>query len=129
MQSVTVIRAENAPAPVGPYSHALACGGLLFLSGQTGLVPATGELAGDLAAQTRQVFANIGAVLAAAGATLEDVLAVDVFLTDLGRFAEFNTIYAEYFSSHKPARTTVGVASLPKGGEVEIKCLARAPRG
>lgn len=129
MHPITVIRADDAPAPVGPYSHALVCGGLLFLSGQTGLVPATGELAGDLAAQTRQIFANITAVLAAAGATLEDVLAVDVFLTDMGRFAEFNAIYAEHFSAHKPARTTVGIAALPKGGEVEIKCLARAPRG
>lgn len=127
MNEITVIHTDRAPAALGPYSQALAWNGLLVLSGQTGLDPASGELVPDFAGQVRRVLDNLGAVLAQAGAGFNDVLAADVFLTDMGRFAEFNAIYAEYFREHKPARTTVAVAALPKGGQVEIKFLARQP--
>jgi len=128
MDEITVIHTDKAPAALGPYSQALAWNGLLVLSGQTGLDPVTGELVSDFAGQVRQVLDNLGAVLSQAGAGFADVLAADVFLTDMGRFAEFNAIYAEYFRKHKPARTTVAVSALPKNGQVEIKFLARLPR-
>ncbi|HMM39376.1 MAG TPA: Rid family detoxifying hydrolase [Desulfovibrio sp.] len=128
MDEITVIHTDKAPAALGPYSQALAWNGLLVLSGQTGLDPVTGELVSDFAGQVRQVLDNLGAVLSQAGAGFADVLAADVFLTDMGRFAEFNAIYAEYFREHKPARTTVAVSALPKNGQVEIKFLARLPR-
>ncbi|MES9995662.1 Rid family detoxifying hydrolase [Desulfovibrio aminophilus] len=128
MDEITVIHTDKAPAALGPYSQALAWNGLLVLSGQTGLDPVTGELVPDFAGQVRRVLDNLGAVLAQAGADFTDVLAADVFLTDMGRFADFNAIYAEYFREHKPARTTVAVSALPKNGQVEIKFLARLPR-
>lgn len=128
MQDIQVIHSDKAPAALGPYSQALAFGGLLFLSGQTGLDPATGELVPDFGGQVRRVLDNLGAVLAQAGAGFSDVLSADVFLTDMARFAEFNAIYGEYFKDHKPARTTVAVAALPKNGLVEIRFLARNPK-
>src|SRR5205823_14318931 len=100
-------------------------GNLHFLSGQIPLEPATGELVqGDFAAQARRVFANLKAVLAAAGATFANVTRATVYLTDLGNFQTLNGIYAEVFGDHKPARSTVGVASLPKGANVEIDLIA-----
>lgn len=128
MQDIQVIHSDKAPAALGPYSQALAFGGLLFLSGQTGLDPVTGELVPDFGGQVRRVLDNLGAVLAQAGAGFNDVLSADVFLTDMARFAEFNAIYGEYFREHKPARTTVAVAALPKNGLVEIRFLARNPK-
>lgn len=128
MHDIQVIHSDKAPAALGPYSQALAFGGLLFLSGQTGLDPATGELIPDFGGQVRRVLDNLGAVLAQAGAGFSDVLSSDVFLTYMARFAEFNAIYGEYFKDHKPARTTVAVAALPKNGLVEIRFLARNPK-
>lgn len=112
--------------PVGPYSHVAESGGLFFLSGQIGLDGATGKLApGGIAAETEQCFKNITAVLETAGLTESDVLKVTVFLADMGNFPEMNSIYEKYFSKPYPARSTIGVASLPLGARVEIELTAR----
>ena len=119
------VSTDKAPSAIGPYSQGVAAGPWLFVSGQLGMNPETGELVGDdLAAQARQALDNLKAVVEAGGCTLADVTAVEVFLTDMGTFAEFNGIYAEYFDMHKPARAAIGVAALPKGAVVEIKCTA-----
>ncbi|MGE4292119.1 MAG: Rid family detoxifying hydrolase [Desulfovibrio sp.] len=127
MNNIEIINTNAAPAAVGPYSQATCLGQLLFVSGQLGMEPGSGNFAGgpeDFAAQSRQALNNLAAILKAGGSGLDRVLAVDVFLTDMGRFAEFNAIYEEFFSSHKPARAAVEVAGLPKGGLVEVKCVA-----
>ena len=119
------IAAPGAVA-VGPYSHAVASGGFVFLSGQTPLDPMTGRLAeGDIGDQTRQCLANLGAVLAAAGLGFDDVVECHVFLVDMADFAAMNTVYAEHFAAPYPARTTIGVAALPLGARVEIRMVAR----
>ena len=119
------ISTNKAPSAIGPYSQGIAAGPWLFVSGQLGMNPQTGELVGkDLASQARQALENLKAVVEAGGSTLADVAAVEVFLTDMGDFAEFNGIYAEYFEAHKPARAAIGVAALPKGAAVEVKCIA-----
>lgn len=128
MTRVTV-NAPSAPAAVGPYSHAVRHGELLFLSGQAPLDPESGTVVeGGVEAQTRQVLANLEAVLTAAGATFEDVLKANIYLTDLADFHAVNAIYAEKFTEPYPARTTIGVAGLPLGISVEIELVARAPR-
>jgi 2-iminobutanoate/2-iminopropanoate deaminase len=117
---------DAAPRAIGPYSQAVSDGQLLYTSGQVGLDPATGELvAGGFEAEARRVFANLGAVLAAGGCTFADVLRATVYLADLGDFARLNALYAEAFGEHKPARSTVQVAALPKGARVEIDLIAR----
>jgi 2-iminobutanoate/2-iminopropanoate deaminase len=114
-------------ATVGPYSHAVAGAGLLFLSGQTPIDPATGKLVtGSMGEQTQQCFRNLVAVLDAAGLTLDDVLNVQVYLTDMNDFAAMNEVYARQFTNPFPARTTIGVASLPLGAKVEIGMTARS---
>ncbi|MGZ8178193.1 RidA family protein [Williamsia sp. SKLECPSW1] len=121
-----IVQAAGAPAAVGPYSQAVRDGGLLFLSGQAPFDPDTGAVvAGGIEAQTRQVFANLRAVLEAAGATFDDVLKVNVYLTDLNDFGVVNDIYAEHFNEPFPARTTIAAAGLPLGAAVEIELLAR----
>ncbi len=120
------IQTDQAPAAIGPYSQGIAASPWLFVSGQLGLDPTTGEMTGaDLAAQARQALRNLEEIIRAAGGELTDVASVDVFLTDMNQFAEFNAIYEDVFSDHKPARAVVGVAALPKGGLVEIRCIAR----
>lgn len=119
-----VVFSEKAPAAVGPYSHAIDCGNLVFLSGQVPLVPETGALAeGGIAGQTRQMFANIQAVLESCGLTLDSVVKTTVFMTDLNDFNQFNEIYAAYFPTTPPARSCVQVAALPKGALVEMECI------
>ncbi len=119
------IATNDAPKAIGPYSQAVRAGNLLFLSGQIPLDPAAGELVqGDFAVQARRVLENLKAVLAEAGATFANVTRATVYLTDLGNFQTLNGIYAEYFGDHKPARSTVGVASLPRGAAVEIDFIA-----
>ena len=116
-----------APAPVGPYNQAVKAAGLLFCSGQIALDPATGEMvgSGDVEAETRQVLANLQAVLAAAGCSPQQVVRTTVFLADLADFAKVNALYAEVFGAGvSPARACVQVAALPKGGRVEIDCMA-----
>lgn len=126
----TTVHADAAPAPVGPYSHAASSGeqGLLHLSGQTPIDPATGRLVdGDVSTQARQVFTNLQAVLAAAGRTLDDVVKVNVYLVDMADFSAINEVYATVFAEPYPARTTVAVAGLPLGARVEIELVAGHP--
>ena len=120
-----VIATPDAPAAVGPYSQAIAVGGLLFCAGQIPLDPATGEIvAGDVAAQTERVCANIAAVLKAGGMTFTNVVKSTVFLTDMANFGAMNAVYAKYFTEPFPARSTVAVVGLPRGAMVEIEVLA-----
>ena len=118
------IQASGAPPAIGPYSHAVRVGELLFCSGQIPLDPQTGEIVGATAAeQARRCLENLQAVCAAAAATLADAVRLTVYMTDLERFVEVNDVYAEFFSSEAPARVTVGVAALPKGAQVEIDAI------
>jgi len=119
------VSSPNAPAAIGPYSQAIKAGNLLFLSGQIPLDPATGQLvSGGIEPQTRQVFANIGAILEAAGLSFANVMSATVYVTDMNDFAKVNEIYATYFSAPAPARATVQVARLPKDSLVEIQVVA-----
>ena len=121
------ITAPSATA-IGPYSHAVDADGLIFLSGQTPILPGTSQLvAGGIREQTRQCFENLFAVLAAGGLTPDEVQKVNVFLTDMGNFQAMNEIYQKQFSEPFPARTTIGVASLPLGALVEIEMIAKRP--
>ena len=114
-----------APAAIGPYSQAVKAGNLLFLSGQIPIDPTTGNLVdGGIEPQTRQVFANIGAILTAAGASFDNVVSAGVFLADMNDFGKMNAVYAEYFAMPAPARATVQVARLPKDCLVEIQVTA-----
>lgn len=118
------ISAPNAVA-VGPYSHAVEAGEFVYLSGQTPLDPATGKLVdGDIAAQAEQAFQNLFAVLASAGLSPDEVVKVNVFLTDMNDFAAMNAVYARQFQPPYPARTTIGVAALPLGAKIEIEMVA-----
>mgnify|MGYP001553187348 FL=1 len=122
--SKAAIHTDNAPAAIGTYSQAIGIGDLVFLSGQIPLVPATMEVvAGDFEARARQVFDNLAAVARAAGGTLDDVVKLTVFLTDLGNFATVNAVMEDYFHKPFPARAAVGVASLPKGVDVEADAI------
>ena len=124
---IEAVITSAAPAPVGPYNQAVKAGGVLYCSGQIALDPASGAMvgAGDVEAETRQVLANLQAVLAAAGATPQQVVRTTVFLADLGDFARVNALYAEVFGEGvSPARACVEVAALPKGARVEIDCIA-----
>ena len=122
------IHTDDAPEAIGPYSQAVEVEGWLYTSGQVAIDPATGELVGDeFEAQARQVFRNLGRVLAAAGCSFADVVRATVYVTDLADFAQLNAIYAEAMGGHRPARSTVQVAALPKGGKVEIDLVARIP--
>ena len=119
------VSTPDAPAAIGPYSQAIKAGNLLFVSGQIPTDPTTGAIVdGGIEAQTRQVFANIGAILTAAGVTFDHVVTASVFLADMNDFAKVNDIYGSYFSSPAPARATVQVARLPKDARVEIQVTA-----
>jgi len=123
--TLRTVHTEKAPAAIGPYSQAVIAPPFVFVSGQLGMDPSTGNLVGDdLASQARQALENVNQILVASGSSLEQTTAVEVFLTDMGKFLDFNAIYAEYFSTHKPARAAIEVSALPKGGCVEIKCTA-----
>jgi 2-iminobutanoate/2-iminopropanoate deaminase len=122
------VHSANAPAAVGPYSQAIRMGDFIFTAGQVALDPAGGALVGDdVAAQTEQVIGNLKAVLAAAGAGLEHVIKTTVFLQSMNDFAAMNAVYARHFPEPFPARSTVEVGALPKGGLVEIECIAVLP--
>src|SRR5499427_9108748 len=117
---------EGAPKAIGPYSQAIAQGGFLFLSGQIPLDPATGELvSGGLAAGVERIFDNLEAILKSEGLSLDDVVRTTVYLLHMADFAEMNGIYARRFGNHRPARSTVAVAELPKGAAIEIDAIAR----
>jgi 2-iminobutanoate/2-iminopropanoate deaminase len=119
------IATPGAPAAIGPYSQAIVAGGLVFTAGQVALDPKTMELvAGDVKAQTERVFANLTAVLQAAGTGLDRVVKATVFLADMADFAAMNEVYAKAFGDHRPARSTVAVKTLPKTAKVEIDLVA-----
>lgn len=119
------LNAPAAPAAIGPYSHAVRAGAFLFCSGQIPLDPATGQLVeGDIEPQTTQVFANLRAVLAAAGLTLQDVVKATVYLKDMADFPRVNPLYEAAFAPHKPARTTIQAAKLPLDCRIEIEVIA-----
>ncbi len=122
--SRTTIHSEHAPKAIGPYSQAVRSGNLLFFSGQTPIDPATGRLVeGDIAAQARRVFENLKAVCSAAGASFDRVVRVGIYLTDLANFAAVNGVMKEYFREPFPARSTIGVASLPMNAQVEVDMI------
>jgi 2-iminobutanoate/2-iminopropanoate deaminase len=124
----TVISTAEAPTAVGPYSQAISAGPFLFCSGQIPLEPGTGRLIeGDISSQTDRVLQNLAAVLRAHGLGLEDVVKTTVFMTDLADFGEMNAAYAKYFPRDPPARSTIQVAALPKGANVEIEAIAFNP--
>lgn len=116
---------DRAPAAIGPYSQAVSIGDLVFTSGQVGLDPSTGELREGFEAQARQVLANLAAVLGEAGVGFEDVVKTTIYLTDLADFPLVNQLYGDAMGDHRPARSTVQVAGLPKGALVEIDLVAR----
>lgn len=129
MQTRNVIATADAPAAIGPYSQAIRVGDTLYTSGQIPIDPKTGEMvAGGITEQTERVLANLKAVLAAAGVSVEHVVKTTVFLKNMGDFAAMNEVYAKTFAAHgvtPPARSTVEVAALPKGSLVEIECIAK----
>jgi 2-iminobutanoate/2-iminopropanoate deaminase len=122
---IETVATSGAPRAIGPYSQALRAGGFLFTAGQVGFDPTTGELVdGGIAEQTRQVLQNIGAILEAGGSGLAQVVKTTVFLVDMADFGAMNEVYAEAFGAHRPARSTVAVAALPRGARVEIEAVA-----
>lgn len=125
MPSKEIIASEKAPKAIGPYTVANRFGDLIFTAGQLGLDPATMELVpGGVDAEARQSLTNVKNVLEAAGSDLEHVLKTTIFLRDMADFAKVNAVYAEFFTANPPARSTVAVAGLPKGGAVEIEVVA-----
>jgi reactive intermediate/imine deaminase len=119
-----IIATTNAPAAIGTYSQAVRVGNTIWVSGQIPLDPATKEMvAGDIEAQVRRVFDNVKAIVTAAGAGMDDVVKVNIFLVDLANFALVNKVMAEYFREPYPARAAVGAAALPRGAQVEMECI------
>jgi 2-iminobutanoate/2-iminopropanoate deaminase len=127
--AVEPLSTPSAPGAIGPYSPAVRAGEWIILSGQLGLDPATGALASGVEAQARQALVNIASILGDCGASLADVAKSLLFVTDLAQFATVNAVYGEAFGSHKPARSTVQVAALPAGAEVEIEVWAHTGNG
>ncbi len=123
--SKTIINTPQAPAPIGPYSQAVKANGMLFVSGQIPIIPATGELAsGDIKAETAQVMKNLQAILEEAGTDFSHVVKTSIFVADMNDFAAVNEVYGQYFAENAPARETVAVRTLPKNVNVEISCIA-----
>lgn len=126
-ERIKIISTEQAPAAIGPYSQATVVGNLIFTSGQIPLT-ADGQITeGGIEEQTHQVFRNLKAILSEAGTSLQDVVKATVFIKDMNQFATVNEIYGSYFGDHKPARSTVEVARLPKDVLIEIECIAVLP--
>ncbi len=126
MSPLESVQADRAPSAIGPYSQAVKVDGWVFCSGQIALDPATGSVVeGGIAAQTERVMRNLIAVLEAAGASLSSVVKTTVFLTDMTDFTVMNEVYGRHFGSHRPARSTVAAAGLPRSVAVEIECVAR----
>lgn len=121
------LHTKNAPAAIGPYSQAVQAGEYMYISGQLGLDPKTGELKKDIETQTKQVMKNIEAILKEAQLTFSSVVKTTIYLSDIGNFATVNEIYGSYFTDHKPARATVEVSRLPKDGLIEIEAVVFKP--
>ena len=122
--SKTILHTQNAPAAIGPYSQAVCTLGALYTSGQLGIDPKTGELPSGVEAQAEQSMKNLGAILKEAGLDYASIVKTTVFVTDLKNFATVNAVYQRFFDGDYPARSCVQVAALPKGGLVEIECIA-----
>jgi 2-iminobutanoate/2-iminopropanoate deaminase len=122
-----IIDTDTAPKAIGPYSQAVVINGMLYSSGQIPLTPDGELVTGDIEAQTEQVFRNLKAVLASAGASLGDVVKTTVFVRDLNDFVRLNAVYERHFGTHKPARSTVEVARLPRDAAVEVEVICRLP--
>ena len=126
----STVSTASAPAAIGPYSQAIILDGMVYCSGQVGLDPATGQLVeGDVRTQAQRALQNLSAVLEAAGSSLANVVKTTVFLTDMANFTAMNEIYASFFGDTPPARSTVAVAELPKGAQVEIEAIAARVAG
>jgi endoribonuclease L-PSP, putative len=123
-RTLNTVQTSNAPAAIGPYSQAVTCGGMVYASGQLGIDPKSGIIAENFAVQAKQAMENLKAVVEAAGSAMNLVVSVDVYLIDMGRFAEFNEVYAQYFKDHCPARAAIAVRALPREGQVEVRCIA-----
>jgi len=123
--SKSIINTPQAPAPIGPYSQAVKANGMLFVSGQIPIIPATGEMeTGGIAAETTQVMKNLGAILSEAGLDFTSVVKTSIFVADMNDFAAVNAVYGQSFTEDEPARETVAVRTLPKNVNVEISCIA-----
>lgn len=120
-----IISTDKAPAAVGPYSQAIVDGGIVYASGQIPVDPATGEMKTDVSEAARQSLTNLKNLLESSGSDLENVLKVNIFITDMGKFGELNEVYAEFFAHHRPARSCVEVTALPKDAVLEIEAIAR----
>lgn len=121
---MNIISTQNAPQAIGPYSQAIVANGLIYTSGQIGLMP-NGEMAGnEISSQANQVLSNLKAVLESGGSSMDRVIKTTIFLADMDDFTEVNEIYAKHFGNHKPARSTVAAKTLPKNALVEIECIA-----
>jgi len=126
MKDIQVVHSDQAPRAVGPYSQAMMHAGMLYTSGQIGLLPDQGVLVGEgVEAQAEQVTKNLSAVLGTVGASVSDIIKVNIYLVDMGDFPLVNAIYAEWLGEHRPARATVAVAALPLGAKVEMDLIAR----
>lgn len=124
MENTQSISTKNAPQAIGPYSQAYIHNGLIYTSGQIALTPQGEFIDGDITAQSTQVLNNLKAILESAGSSLQKVIKTSVFLSDMEHFNALNAVYAEFFGSHKPARSTIAVKTLPKNALVEIECIA-----
>lgn len=121
---ISAVSTASAPAAIGPYSQGIVAGNLLFISGQLPMDPASGELVeGDIEAKTRRVLENVKAIAGEAGAELEQVVKTTIFLADLANFAAVNGVYSDYFGETPPARSTIQVAALPKGADIEMEAV------
>jgi 2-iminobutanoate/2-iminopropanoate deaminase len=128
MSKIKLVHSDEAPKAVGPYSQAIRHGDMLYLSGQIGLDPVTGALAGDtVEEQARQVMHNLSAVLRAGDSSTDGIIKANIYLVNMADFPKINAIYGEWLGSHRPARATVAVAALPLGAKVEIELVARIP--
>ncbi len=124
---MTILRTDEAPAPIGPYSQGVAAGGWIWTAGQLGIEPQSGALADGFAAQARQAIANVRAILAAGGATLADVVKVTVYVRDLSNFSVFNEVFEQLFAPPWPAREVIQAARLPRDAELEVSAIAYRP--
>lgn len=120
-----IVQTDNAPGAIGPYSQAMKVGNLVYTAGQIPLDPATGQLVeGDVTAQSERVMKNVAAILEAAGSSMDNIVKTTCFLTDLANFAAFNEVYAKHMGDNRPARSTIQVAGLPAGAQVEVEVVA-----
>ncbi|MDD7363695.1 MAG: RidA family protein [Peptoniphilus sp.] len=120
-----IIKTDNAPSAIGPYSQAVEHDGIVYTSGQIPVDPKTGELKTDIKEATRQSLTNLKNLLEAAGSGLDEIMKVNIFILDMGQFSDINAVYSEFFTDHKPARSCVAVTTLPKDAVIEIEAFAR----